>query len=66
MTVEGGSNYRLEAELDGTTTLVITGAWSDAAAGLLEAGRADGLDLNYVRDSRTPIFHSFVTGRSSV
>ena len=49
MTVEGGSNYRLEAELDGTTTLVITGAWSDAAAGLLESGRADGLDLNYAK-----------------
>lgn len=44
--IELGDGYRIEAGDDGTT-LVVTGAWSDAAGHALESGRADGLNLNY-------------------
>jgi hypothetical protein len=32
---------------EGGATLVVTGSWSEQAERFLEAGRADGLDLNY-------------------
>ncbi len=44
--IEHGDGYRIEAGDDGTT-LVVTGAWSDAAGHVLESGRVDGLNLNY-------------------
>jgi hypothetical protein len=44
--VEHGDGYQIELGEDGNT-LVVNGAWTDAAARALESGRADGLNLNY-------------------
>ena len=46
MTASGG--FVVEDE-PGGRTLVVTGAWSDAAARVLAGGEADGLVLNYAR-----------------
>jgi Leucine-rich repeat (LRR) protein len=44
--IEDADGYRIESGDDGPT-LVVTDAWTDAAAHALDSGRADGLNLNY-------------------
>jgi hypothetical protein len=52
-----GGGYVIEDRPEGRT-LVVTGDWSDRAAGVLVSGQADGLVLNYARGPVLPHHHS--------